>query len=220
GNVHFFVCAHNAPRASSLVNPFLILPPRFSPTPSSSPSQKLIIISRNIKLKRKPLPSSPLKPSSPVSDSLPSSSPPKVQPVNSIRRSSEDCPICKAMLVNRNGSLARHIKRHAKLAKIEAMNIEIDLPRMDAPDFDVELAQKMWQSVPARRRATGGVFLDGPLAGKGFFEGMPSVFLPNGRVKPKWAWIKKDLDSRVGRGPLRALKNANANAGYEDYLGI
>jgi hypothetical protein len=100
------------------------------------------------------------------------------------------------------------------------MNIEIDLPRMDAPDFDVELAQKMWQSVPARRRATGGVFLDGPLAGKGFFEGMPSVFLPNGRVKPKWAWIKKDLDSRVGRGPSRALKNVNANAGYEDYMGI
>ncbi|KAJ9420146.1 hypothetical protein QL093DRAFT_2100007 [Fusarium oxysporum] len=98
---------------------------------------------RTIKLKRKPLPSSPLKPSSPVSDPLPSSSPPKVQPVNSIRCSSGGCPICKAMLVNRNGSLARHIKRHAKLAKIEAMNIEIELPRMDAPDFDVELAQKM-----------------------------------------------------------------------------
>ncbi|KAG7412851.1 hypothetical protein Forpe1208_v008504 [Fusarium oxysporum f. sp. rapae] len=181
-------------------------------------------MSRNIKLKCKPLPSSPLKPSSLVSESLPSSSPPKVQPVNSIRRSSKNCPICKAMLVNRNGSLARHIERHAKLAKIEAMNIEIDLPRMDAPDFDVELAQKMWQSVPARRRATGGVFLDGPLAGEGFFEGIPSVFLPNGRVKPKWAWIKKDLDSRVGRGPLRALTNANANAGSlldnEDYMGI
>lgn len=95
---------------------------------------------------------------------------------------------------------------------------------METPNFDVELAQNMWQSVPARRRATGGVFLDGPLAGKGFFEGMPNVFLPNGRVKPKLAWIKKDLESRVGRGPLRALKNANANAGSpldsEDYMGI
>lgn len=128
GNVHFFVCAPNAPRASSLVNPFLILPPRFSPNPSSSPSQKLIIMSRNIKLKRKPLPSSPLKPSSPVSDPLPSSSPPKVQPVDSIRRSSEDCPICKAMLVNRNGSLARHIKRHAKLAKIEVQTLFLSSP--------------------------------------------------------------------------------------------
>ncbi|KAH7230464.1 uncharacterized protein BKA55DRAFT_525647 [Fusarium redolens] len=174
-------------------------------------------MSRTIKLNRKPLPS-------PVSESLTSSSPPKIQPCNPIHRSSKSCPICKATLVNHNGSLARHIKRHAKLAKIEAVNIEIDLPRMDAPDFDVTLAQKMWQSVPARRRATGGVFLDGPLAGEGFTEGMPAVFLPNGRVKPKWAWIKKDLDARVGRGPLRALKNANANAGSlldnEDYIRI
>ncbi|KAF4955394.1 hypothetical protein FGADI_4573 [Fusarium gaditjirri] len=171
------------------------------------------MMSRNLKAKRKPLPSSPLRPSSPVSQSVPSSSPPKIQSINPIRRSSKNCPICETTLINRNGSLARHIKRHAKLAKIEAMNAEIDLPRMDVPDFDVKLAQKMWQSVPARRRATGGVFTDGPLAGKGFSEGMPGVFLPNGRVKPKWAWIKKDLDSRVGRGPLRALKNTNAGAG-------
>ncbi|KAF4422105.1 hypothetical protein FACUT_10812 [Fusarium acutatum] len=181
-------------------------------------------MTRNIKIKRKSLPSSPPKPSSLISESLPSSSPPKAQSINSTRLSSKNCPICKAMLVNRNGSLARHVKRHAKLAKIEAMNIEINLPRMEVPDFDVSLAQKMWQSVPARRRATGGVFLDGPLAGEGFFEGMPSVFLPNGRVKPKWAWIKKDLDARVGRGPLRVLKNANANAGSvldsEYYMGI
>ncbi|KAF5695567.1 hypothetical protein FDENT_297 [Fusarium denticulatum] len=170
-------------------------------------------MTRNTKTKRKSLPSSPPKPSSPVSESLASSSPPKARSLNSIRGSSKKCPVCKAVLVNRNGSLARHIARHAKLAKIEAMNFEINLPRLDTPDFDVKLAQKMWQSVPARRRATGGVFLDGPLAGEGFFEGMPSCFLPNGRVKPKWAWIKKDLDARVGRGPLRALENANANAG-------
>ncbi|KAI1027640.1 hypothetical protein LB504_011771 [Fusarium proliferatum] len=181
-------------------------------------------MTRNTKLKRKPLPSSPPKPSSPVSESLPSSSPPKTRSANAIRSSSKNCPVCKAILVNRNGSLARHVERHAKLAKIEAMNIDLNLPPMEAPDFDVKLAQNMWQSVPARRRATGGVFLDGPLAGKGFFEGMPNVFLPNGRVKPKLAWIKKDLESRVGRGPLRALKNANANAGSlldsEDYMGI
>ncbi|KAF5651305.1 hypothetical protein F25303_4134 [Fusarium sp. NRRL 25303] len=199
-------------------------------------------MTRNTKLRRKPLPSSPPKPSSPVSESLPSSSPPKARSVNAIRSSSKNCPVCKAILVNRNGSLARHVERHAKLAKIEvrtlllsspllpvltfhqAMNIDLNLPPMEAPDFDVKLAQNMWQSVPARRRATGGVFLDGPLAGKGFFEGMPNVFLPNGRVKPKLAWIKKDLESRVGRGPLRALKNANANAGSlldsEDYMGI
>ncbi|KAG5744344.1 hypothetical protein H9Q69_005908 [Fusarium xylarioides] len=170
-------------------------------------------MTRNTKPKRKSLPSSPPKPSSPVSESLASSSPPKARSVNSVRRSFKNCPVCNAMLVNRNGSLARHVERHAKLAKIEAMNFEINLPRLETPDFDVKLAQKMWQSVPARRRATGGVFLDGPLAGEGFFEGMPNVFLPNGRVKPKWAWIKKDLDARVGRGPLRALKNANANAG-------
>ncbi|KAF5986045.1 hypothetical protein FBULB1_2609 [Fusarium bulbicola] len=177
---------------------------------------------RNTKPKRKSLPSSPPKPSSPVSQFFPSSSPPKARSTNSIRLSYKNCPVCKAMLVNRNGSLARHVERHAKLAKIEAMNIEINLPRLDVPDFDVELAQKMWQSVPARRRATGGVFLDGPLAGQGFFEGMPSAFLPNGRVKPKWAWIKKDLEARVGRGPLSALKNANANAGSvldnEEYM--
>ncbi|KAF5710708.1 hypothetical protein FMUND_9352 [Fusarium mundagurra] len=181
-------------------------------------------MTRNTKLKRKPLPSSPPKPSSPVSEPLTSSSPPKARSANSTCRSFKGCPVCKATLVNRNGSLARHVERHAKLSKIEALNFEINLPRLDTPDFDVKLAQKMWQSVPARRRAAGGVFLDGPLAGEGFFEGMPNVFLPNGRVKPKWAWIKKDLDARVGRGPLRALKSANANTGSvldsDDYMGI
>ncbi|KAF5634245.1 hypothetical protein F52700_5967 [Fusarium sp. NRRL 52700] len=181
-------------------------------------------MTRNTRLKRKSLPSSPPKLSSPVSEPLASFSPPKARSANSVRGSSKNCPVCKAILVNRNGSLARHIERHAKLAKIETMNVDMNLPPMDTPDFDVELAQKMWQSVPARRRAAGGVFLDGPLAGEGFFDGMPNVFLPNGRVKPKWTWIKKDLEARVGRGPLRALKNANANAGSvldnEDYIGI
>ncbi|KAF5964439.1 hypothetical protein FCOIX_13420 [Fusarium coicis] len=171
-------------------------------------------MARNTRLKRKSLPSSPPKSSSPISESLAYSSHTEARSIKSIRGSSKkNCPVCKAILVNRNGSLARHVERHAKLDKIEAMNFETNLPRLDTPDFDVKLAQKMWQSVPARRRATGGVFLDGPLAGEGFLEGMPICFLPNGRVKPKWAWIKKDLDARVGRGPLRALKNANANAG-------
>ncbi|KAF9768755.1 hypothetical protein IL306_013903 [Fusarium sp. DS 682] len=169
---------------------------------------------RIIKLKRKSLPPSSSLRTSPISESQASSSPPKSQSPNSKTRYSKICPVCKGTLVNRNGSSARHIKRHAKLAKIGALNTKNEPLPTETSDFDVTLAQKMWQSLPATRRATGGVFLDGPLVGEGFIEGMPDVFFPNGRVKPKWAWIKKDLDSRVGRGPLSALKNANANAGF------
>ncbi|KAF4331924.1 hypothetical protein FBEOM_14291 [Fusarium beomiforme] len=170
-------------------------------------------MSHFVKLNRKCFPDSPLRTSPPVPESLVSSSPPKIQYAGSNTRSSKTCPECKATLVNRNGSLARRIKRHAKLARIQALNIQIEPLRTEIPHFDVTLAQKMWQSVPAKRRASGGVFLHGPLAGEGFIEGMPGVSSPNGRVKPKWTWIKRDLDSRVGRGPLRALKNTNFNAG-------
>ncbi|KAF4446700.1 hypothetical protein F53441_9633 [Fusarium austroafricanum] len=168
-----------------------------------------------LKLKREHLPPNPRLSSSPVPASLPFSPPTKQQFVTSSPRTSrfaDKCPVCKATIVNRNGGLHRHIKRHAKLAKIEAMNIEIEPMRGHTVEFDIARARDIWLSVPAKLRSTGGVFLDGPLAGKGVIEGMPEVFLPNGRVKTKWMWIKKDLETRIGRGPLKTLKNTNATA--------
>ncbi|KAF4966585.1 hypothetical protein FSARC_5749 [Fusarium sarcochroum] len=175
-------------------------------------------MSRIVKLKRKPLPSSPTRNSLPTSSSKPS--PSKLNSPKAEQRFSQfgrTCPVCKTNIINRNGSFKRHVERHAKLAKLQAANINVQPVRAQDPEFDVALARDMWMSTPAKHRAAGGVFLDGPLAGKGDFEGMPDVFLPNGRVKNRCIWIKKDLEAgRIGRSPLKALKNTNATAGSFD----
>lgn len=85
--------------------------------------------------------------------------------------------------------------------------------RANIDDFDVALAQNMFLSTPAKNRAVGGAFTAGPLAGKGVFEGIPQVFFSNGRVKDKFMWIKKNLEPRIGRAPLKDLKDTNAGAG-------
>lgn len=85
--------------------------------------------------------------------------------------------------------------------------------RANTDDFDVALAQNMFLSTPAKNRAVGGTFTAGPLAGKGVFEGIPQVFFSNGRVKDKFMWIKKNLEPRIGRVPLKDLKDTNAGAG-------
>ncbi|KAF5019843.1 hypothetical protein F66182_8122 [Fusarium sp. NRRL 66182] len=68
----------------------------------------------------------------------------------------------------------------------------------------------MLLSTPACRRATGGLFHAGPLAGRGLFAGMPRVFLPNGRTRNRFLWIKNHLDARA---PLGDLNNTNAAVG-------
>lgn len=79
---------------------------------------------RIIMLKRKPLPSSPLRKSTresayrPLS---PSSNEDLQQPVQRISRISKKCPTCNATMVNRNNALKRHIERHAKLAEIKVL---------------------------------------------------------------------------------------------------
>ncbi|KAM0548462.1 hypothetical protein ACHAPJ_009948 [Fusarium lateritium] len=175
-------------------------------------------MSRIVTLKRKALPSSPTHEQS--STSSPKSSPSKNYSSKTEQRLSQfgkKCPVCKANIINRNGSFKRHVERHAKLAALQAANIGVQPVRAQDPEFDVALARDMWMSTPAKHRAAGGVFHDGPLAGKGTYDGMPEVFVPNGRVKNKCIWIKKDLEAgRIGRSPLKALKNTNAAAGSLD----
>ncbi|GKU07001.1 hypothetical protein FLAG1_09991 [Fusarium langsethiae] len=108
--------------------------------------------------------------------------------------------------------MERHVERHAKLAEIEAMNVAVEPNRNGMSESDIALAVRLWQSLPAKRRATGGVFQDGPLAGKGEIGGMPEVFMANGRLKKKYMWIRKDQEGRVGRRPLKALKSSNSGA--------
>jgi hypothetical protein len=135
-------------------------------------------------------------------------------------------------MLNRNNALKRHIERHAKLAEIkvpllylthllfltglQAANIMSEPTRPNIEDFDLALARNMWLSQPAKNRAAGGAFTTGPLAGKGVFEGIPLVFFSNGRVKNKFMWIKKGLETRIGRVPLKDLKDTNAGAGLLD----
>jgi hypothetical protein len=135
-------------------------------------------------------------------------------------------------MLNRNNALKRHIERHAKLAEIkvpllylthllfltglQAANIMSEPTRPNIEDFDLALARNMWLSQPAKNRAAGGAFTTGPLAGKGVFEGIPLVFFSNGRVKNKFMWIKKGLETRIGRAPLKDLKDTNAGAGLLD----
>ncbi|KAM0267326.1 hypothetical protein ACHAPA_006106 [Fusarium lateritium] len=176
-------------------------------------------MARIIMLKRKPLPSSPPQRSTRSSTYRPLSPPSNEElenPVQRIPGFSRKCPTCNATMVNRNNSLKRHIERHAKLAEIKAANIKSEPTRVNLDDFDLTLARNMWQSTPAKNRAVGGAFTTGPLAGKGVFEGMPQVFFSNGRVKNKWMWIKKSIETRIGRAPLEDLKDTNAGAGLLD----
>ncbi|KAF4462223.1 hypothetical protein FALBO_10964 [Fusarium albosuccineum] len=125
-------------------------------------------------------------------------------------RYGKKCPICSARIVDRRGALQRHIDRHAKLKEIQAANNEIDPSRLKDPGFDVALARDMYMSTPAKHRFSGGVFITGPLAGKGTFEGMPQVFLQNGRVKKPLFWIKKGLEPK--RQPLGVRLHTNVPA--------
>ncbi|KAM0340732.1 hypothetical protein ACHAPU_010323 [Fusarium lateritium] len=172
-------------------------------------------MSRIITLRRRPLPSSPVR--KPSSESEPSSSSSlndeSAKLLKRVTRFSKKCPKCNATMVNRNGALKRHIERHAKLAEVKAANINVEPARVNIPNFDLALARKMWLSTPAKLRATGGVFTAGPLAGKGVIEGMPEVFLSNGRIRTKCMWIKKALETRIGRAPLKDLGDTNAGAG-------
>ncbi|KAL6917376.1 hypothetical protein ACHAPO_005837 [Fusarium lateritium] len=169
-------------------------------------------------IKRKSQPSSPIQPSAASSVSAPSapSSPESARKHPEIKlrlyRGSKECPICKATIVDRNGSMERHVERHAKLAEIEAMNDAIEPKRNDMSESDIAIAVKLWQSLPAKFRATGGVFQDGPLANKGEVSGMPKVFMTNGRLKKKYMWIRKNQEGRVGRRPLKTLKSGNSGA--------
>ncbi|WZH48610.1 uncharacterized protein QYS62_009790 [Fusarium acuminatum] len=170
-------------------------------------------------IKRKPLPSSPLRRSARASASRtlsPSSDGGFDKPVPRISGFLKNCPICNAAMLNRNNALKRHIERHAKLAEIKAANIMSEPTRPNIEDFDLALARNMWLSQPAKNRAAGGAFTTGPLAGKGVFEGIPLVFFSNGRVKNKFMWIKKGLETRIGRAPLKDLKDTNAGAGLLD----
>ncbi|RBR04603.1 uncharacterized protein FIESC28_11530 [Fusarium coffeatum] len=171
---------------------------------------------------RKPRSSSPTTspsiPSSPASSSTASS--PSHTPITRsatktqvrLYRGSKECPICKAIIVNRNNALKRHIDRHATLAELETTNFDLEPDRNGLSDADTARARKMWQSIPASIRNSGGIFQDGPLAGKGEVAGMPEVFMVNGRLKKKFMWIRKDLGGRIGRRPLKALKDGNSGA--------
>ncbi|UZP38099.1 hypothetical protein NXS19_005915 [Fusarium pseudograminearum] len=166
-------------------------------------------------IKRKSQPSAPIAPSSSPSSSAPSSpESARKSPRIKLRlyRGSKECPICKATIVNRNGGLERHVERHAKLAEIEAMNVPLEPNRHGMSEDDIARAVDLWKSLPAKIRATGGVFHDGPLANKGEISGMPEVFMATGRLKKKYMWIRKDQDGRVGRRPLKALKSGNSGA--------
>ncbi|KAJ4128041.1 hypothetical protein NW768_008325 [Fusarium equiseti] len=168
-------------------------------------------------IKRKLRSSSPT-PSSPASSATASSlsRPPNTRSAikNQVRlySGSKECPICKAIIVNRNNALKRHVERHATLAELETTNFNLEPDRNGLSDADTALARKMWQSIPARIRNSGGIFQDGPLAGKGEVAGMPEVFMVNGRLKKKFMWIRKDLGGRIGRRPLKALKDGNSGA--------
>ncbi|KAF5660155.1 hypothetical protein FHETE_9128 [Fusarium heterosporum] len=173
-------------------------------------------MSRIVTLRRTPLPSSPIRKTSSESTSPSSSSiinNKSVKLLKQISRFSKKCPKCKATIVNRNGALKRHIERHAKLAEVKAANIKIEPFRVNIPNLSLVLARKIWLSTPAKNRATGGIFVDGPLAGKGVVEGMPDVFLPSGRIRSKCIWIQKALEARIGRAPLKNLEDTNAGAG-------
>ncbi|KAF4993255.1 hypothetical protein FGRMN_6619 [Fusarium graminum] len=173
-------------------------------------------MARIITIRRKPLPSSPVR-ASPSGSSSPSSS--SVINIKSAKllkqasRFSKKCPKCKATMVNRNGALKRHIERHAKLAEVKAANIKVEPFRVNIPNLNLVLARKIWLSTPAKNRATGGIFAAGPLAGKGVVEGMPEVFLPSGRIRSKCIWIQKAIEARIGRAPLKNLEDTNAGAG-------
>ncbi|KAL4731128.1 hypothetical protein ACLX1H_000089 [Fusarium chlamydosporum] len=164
-------------------------------------------------IKRKSQSSSPI-PSSPTTSASSTSSPKSASKSPRVKlrlyRSSNKCPVCKATIVDRNNALKRHIERHAKLAEIQAMNIPLEPDRNGMSDAEMAHVRDMWQSVPAKLRATGGVFKHGPLAGKGEFSGMPEVFMTNGRLKKKYLWIRKDIEGRVGRRPLKDLKDGNS----------
>ncbi|CEI61313.1 hypothetical protein FVEN_g5967 [Fusarium venenatum] len=166
-------------------------------------------------VKRKSQPSSPIQSSASLSVSAPSS-PESARKYSQIKlrlyRGAKECPICKATIVDRNGSMERHVERHVKLAEIEALNDAIEPKRSDMSESDIAIAVKLWQSLPANLRATGGVFRDGPLANKGEVSGMPTVFMTNGRLKKKYMWIRKNQEGRVGRRPLKNLKSGNSNA--------
>ncbi|KAH6956339.1 hypothetical protein DER45DRAFT_595111 [Fusarium avenaceum] len=171
---------------------------------------------RIVMIKRKPLPSSPPRRSTRGSASRPlspSSDEDFNKPMQKISRFTKKCPICNRTLLYRNNALERHIERHAKLAEVKAENTMAEPTRANTDDFDVTLAQNMFLSTPAKNRAVGGAFTAGPLAGKGVFEGIPQVFFSNGRVKDKFMWIKKNLEPRIGRAPLKDLKDTNAGAG-------
>ncbi|RFN49924.1 hypothetical protein FIE12Z_5823 [Fusarium flagelliforme] len=175
-----------------------------------------IIIKRKLR-SSSPTPPPPI-PSSPASSTTASS--PSHTPVTRsttksqvrLYRGSKECPICKAIIVNRNNALKRHIERHAILAELETTNFDLEPDRNGLSDADTARARKMWQSIPASIRNSGGIFQDGPLAGKGEVAGMPEVFMVNGRLKKKFMWIRKDLGGRIGRRPLKALKDANSGA--------
>ncbi|KAG8671955.1 hypothetical protein FPOAC2_05319 [Fusarium poae] len=168
-------------------------------------------------IKRKSQPSSPVQ--------LPTSSSPTVSAPSSpesvkkhpqiklrLYRGSKECPVCKATIVNRKGAMERHVERHAKLAEIEAINDAVEPNRNGMSESEIADAVDLWQSLPAKLRATGGVFEDGPLANKGEVDGMPKVFMTNGRLKKKYLWIRKNQEGRVGRRPLKALKSGNSGA--------
>jgi hypothetical protein len=92
------------------------------------------------------------------------------------------------------------------------MNVPMEPNRNGMSESDIARARDLWRSIPAKLRATGGVFEDGPLADKGEVSGMPEVFMLNGRLKKKYQWIRKDMEGRIGRRPLKALKNGNSGA--------
>ncbi|RGP77774.1 hypothetical protein FLONG3_4068 [Fusarium longipes] len=166
-------------------------------------------------IKRKSQPSSPISPS--PSSSTSSTESPKKSPRIKLRLycGSKECPICHATIVNRNNALERHIERHDKLAEVEAMNTAMEPDRKGMSDADLAFARDLWLSIPAKLRATGGVFEDGPLADKGEVSGMPEAFMPNGRLKKKYLWIRNNMEGRKGRRPLGDLKNGNSGARIE-----
>ncbi|RSL49690.1 hypothetical protein CEP54_012287 [Fusarium duplospermum] len=116
------------------------------------------------------------------------------------------CLECKARIVGR-AAFKRHVERHAKLAEIIESNKNNNVKWVEDPGFDVDLVRDMYMSTPAKYRHFGGEFTTGPMADKGFIEGIPKIFFATGRVRRAYEWVKKDL--KPDRFAFRALQNTN-----------
>ncbi|KAM0492596.1 hypothetical protein ACHAP8_009773 [Fusarium lateritium] len=112
------------------------------------------------------------------------------------------CGIFNASIIGHQSKLRQHMLRHsgtafpqvvdgqATYSASTAENLRSKLPGNNLPlSVDLDLAQNMILSTPAKIRCTGGMFTKGKLAGQ-TVAGYPNIFHSCGRVKKDYVWIK------------------------------